>query len=597
MKKLLSNLSIKLRMFFPILIGVIIVASIVTFIAIRITINNANVSIEQQLKQEVEILSKMFQRERSLKLEKVKSDLDVAHDMFISRSFTMSKKRINISAVNQVTGYQYTEQLNVFYLNKKPLHQDFTFVDKLQELLGGTATIFQKADSGYVRISTNVPKKDGSRAVGTYIPNNSPVIKAIEQGQVYYGRAYVVNDWYITAYEPIYYKNEIVGILYVGDKEKNLSELQGIFSKLTIGKTGYPFVIDQTGKVIMHPGNESVLQNDQMIIDTIVSRQSRSGIFKSRSGNRQKVVAYDFFDPFKVYIVAAITPKYETRDMTRQMVRNAILVGVVVVIVFLVFVYFVTTENVQSYLSDLEISKKKLKVTREALEQSEKLATMGQLSAGIAHAVSNPLGVITMHAHIMREEVNKDSTLYSDLSLITEQSERCKNILSGLLNFARTSEVVYQETNLHELINLVADEINIPETLDFKIEKKINHSVAYFDTRQIIQALKHLLNNAVEASGENGSVRFTIESAKDKVKFIVKDNGPGIPIKNRDKLFEPFFTTKQAIGGAGLGLPVSYGIIKMHMGQIAVESNDDPANGETGTTIIAEVPASNEQVK
>ena len=83
-----------------------------------------------------------------------------------------------------------------------------------------TTTIFQKIDSGYVRVSTNVLNLDGSRAVGTYIPNGSPVVQTIETGKVYIGRAYVVNDWYITAYEPLVHNGEIVGMLYVGDKEK-----------------------------------------------------------------------------------------------------------------------------------------------------------------------------------------------------------------------------------------------------------------------------------------------------------------------------------------------------------------------------------------
>ncbi len=579
----------------PILLGVVVMAFVVILIAIRVTIKNANESIEENLKHEVTILSKMFERERALKLEKVKADLEVAHELFYSGSLTVSDKKISMEATNQITGTRHHEQLNVFYLNGKPIHKDFSFVDKLQELLGGTATIFQKADSGYVRISTNVPDNKGSRATGTYIPNSPPVIKAIEKGEVYYGRAYVVNDWYITAYEPIYYDEKITGILYMGDKEKNLNELQKIFTDLGIGKTGYPFVVDKDGKLIIHPRAKNKPDKDSTIIKKVIRNENKQKLFTITSGGVKRTVAYNFFDPFKVFIVAVITPKEETGQMTRQLIRNGVLTGIVIVIIFLLFVYFITTENVHKYLRELEISNKKLMAAREALQQAEKLATMGQLSAGIAHAVNNPLGVITMHAHILKEEVNKDSTLFADLDLITEQAERCKNVLSGLLNFARTSEVIYQETDLHEMISLIRDEVKVPEGIDFKIIKNIANPTAYFDTRQIIQAIKHLLNNAFEAAGENGKVECIIETKDKNVIFTITDNGQGIHEEYLGKLFEPFFTTKETGSGAGLGLPVCYGIIKMHRGKIIVESNDNPDKGDTGTKFIVEIPVENEK--
>jgi signal transduction histidine kinase len=593
-KSYFLKLSIKLRLFLPILLGVVVLAFVVTFIAIRVTIKNANASIEENLRHEVTILSKMFERERALKLEKVKADLKVAHELFYSGSLAVSDKKISMEVTNQITGKRHHEQLNVFYLNGKPIHKDFSFVDKLQELLGGTVTIFQKADSGYVRISTNVPDREGYRATGTYIPNESPVIEAIENGAVYYGRAYVVNDWYITAYEPIYYNGNIIGILYMGDKEKNLTELQDIFSGLSIGETGYPFVIDNEGKMVIHPRIDAAWEEDTLIINKVINSEYKQKLLTVKNKEDRRKVAYTFFDPFKVFIIAVITPRKETSRMTRQLIRNGVLTGMIIVIVFLLFVYFITTENVHQYLRELEISNKKLMATREALEQTEKLATMGQLSAGIAHAVNNPLGVITMHAHILKEEVNKDSTIFADLDLITQQAERCKNVLSGLLNFARTSEVIYQETDLHEMISLIREEINVPEGMDFKVIKKINNPTAYFDTRQIMQAIKHLLNNAFEAAGDNGKVEFIIETFDKKILFVISDNGQGIHEENKGKLFEPFFTTKESVSGAGLGLPVCYGIIKMHRGKIKVESNDNPDKGDTGTKFIVEIPVEND---
>ena len=138
-------------------------------------------------------------------------------------------------------------------LGNAEIYNNFSYVDKINSLVGGTITIFQKIDSGYVRTSTNVLKSDGSRAVGTYIPNESPVVQTIEKGETYIGRAFVVNDWYITAYEPIIYNGEIVGMLYVGDKEKDLDELRSKLIDLKIGNSGFPFVLDQNGEFIINP--------------------------------------------------------------------------------------------------------------------------------------------------------------------------------------------------------------------------------------------------------------------------------------------------------------------------------------------------------
>jgi methyl-accepting chemotaxis protein len=130
--------------------------------------------------------------------------------------------KITVRGTNQVTKAEKTYEIPVWKLNGEDLYNNFKVVDQIREKSVESATIFQKTDDGYLRISTNVKSADGQRAVGSFIPNSSEVIRTIEQGKTYYGRAFVVDDWYLTAYHPLQINGVIKGMLYVGVREKKL---------------------------------------------------------------------------------------------------------------------------------------------------------------------------------------------------------------------------------------------------------------------------------------------------------------------------------------------------------------------------------------
>lgn len=228
--------------------------------------------------------------------------------------------------------------------------------------------------------------------------------------------------------------------------------------------------------------------------------------------------------------------------------------------------------------------------TQHALMQSEKLASMGQLAAGVAHEVNNPLGVVLLYAHMLLDECDPKSQLKDDLKLIVDQADRCKKIVSGLLNFARQKKVALQTTDITELIDRFIKTIPIPDNVKVEIEHESKPLQAEVDSDQITQVITNLVNNAIDAMSDGGNLTIQTQELDDEAKIIVKDTGTGIPEENMKKLFEPFFTTKQMGKGTGLGLAVTYGIIKMHNGSISVNSNTDPEQGETGTEFIIKLP-------
>ena len=212
---------------------------------------------------------------------------------------------------------------------------------------------------------------------------------------------------------------------------------------------------------------------------------------------------------------------------------------------------------------------------QESLIQSEKLASMGQLAAGIAHEVNNPLGTILLYSHMLLESVPDGSQMQEDVQLIVNEAKRCKNIVSALLNFARQSRLVLKLTDIKRLLENVYHLVG-----DRKGQIKVNMDctseipLIMIDPEQIKQVLLNMFTNAFDAMPNGGSLKVTARLSDDEesVMILIKDTGSGISEENIKKLFNPFFTTKQIGRGTGLGLAISYGIIKMHSGDIQVES-------------------------
>lgn len=582
------RIPLKLRFFLPLSFIIIVGVVVVTYWFVQTSIKSFNEQIEKNLELEVKTISKMFDRESILKLKNVQTNLRVANHLFYQHDLMIHKDFFEVLVENQKTGLTHKAKLSKWTRDRKNLFGDNQFIDSLNMIIGGTITIFQRIDSGFVRIATNVLKEDGSRAVGTFIPNESPVVQSITQGGTYFGRAFVVNDWYTTAYEPIVVKNKVKGMIYVGDKEKDLDELKRILNTLNIGKSGFPFVFDKSGRMIIHPTQEGQVWENEVFQNQILS--SPSGVFHVFEDGYEKTIAYVYFDKFELFIAASIVTFVENAELIRSATYGAITVAIIAILLLLAFVYFFTTERTYHFFTALQISNKKLETAELALKHSEKLAAMGQISAGIAHELNNPLGVITMYSNIILEEIDKNDPHRKDLEIIVEQANRCKGIVGGLLNFARKSKINPQEVNAVELVKRSLVSLVIPDNIEATINAKVSNPVFIVDSEQMMQVLTNLEKNAVEAMPDGGYLTIGVEGDDENIIISIADTGTGIADENLDKLFTPFFTTKEPGKGTGLGLSLIYGIVKMHKGKIDVQSNSNPSQGKTGTTFTLTIP-------
>jgi two-component system NtrC family sensor kinase len=254
-----------------------------------------------------------------------------------------------------------------------------------------------------------------------------------------------------------------------------------------------------------------------------------------------------------------------------------------------------TIDKFKENAKELSLSYKQLEETQTALIQSEKLASMGQLAAGIAHEINNPLGVILLYAHLLHDHCDPGSQIHDDLAMIVEQADRCKTIVGGLLNFARKNKAVLKKADISDLVLRCTKALKTTPGIEVSCASSGGPCTADIDVDQIMQVFINIFTNAIEAMPRGGSLSIDTTNRNGNVEIRVTDTGVGIKPDHIKKIFEPFFTTKQMGKGTGLGLAVTYGIIKMHRGNIDVVSNADPEAGPTGSTFIVSIPVNQEE--
>ncbi len=256
--------------------------------------------------------------------------------------------------------------------------------------------------------------------------------------------------------------------------------------------------------------------------------------------------------------------------------------------------------RLEATVDKLNRSHEQLTEAQAQLLRSERLASMGQLAAGIAHEVNNPLGSILIYAHLLCEDLAGDAERRADAELILREANRCRSIVGGLLDFARQSKVERAAVNLRELAEEagrnVAAQVGDPR-LVLRVQAPPDLPPAQVDRDQLLQVLLNLVRNAADAMPQGGTVTLGLAHATATAEHVIEvsDTGPGIPAEHMDKLFSPFFTTKPVGRGTGLGLPICYGIVKMHRGTISARNHGRGATFEVRLPASPGAPASEDE--
>jgi len=429
------------------------------------------------------------------------------------------------------------------------LNRNFEIVDKVKQTVFqavkykgediGTATIFLDD----LRISTNVKNADGSRALGTRAAEDVYNL-VVNEGKQWIGRAFVVNNWYITAYEPIRnLDTSIIGILYVGILEQKYLDIKRRTVRVFLA-------ISLLGALVALALSYFVSRNISASVNKLVSasHEVAHGNLDARVEIKSNDELHELADTFNLMASAL-----KKRD-----------------------------EQLKEF-------------TTKKIMESERLALIGQLAAGVAHEINNPLQGIVMYSHLLLEKMPAQSAARESAQKIATQATRCRDIIRGLLDFSRQRKPDKRPSNvnvlLQECVSLVANQalfhnIELVKHLHDKLP------LVLMDPSQIQQVFMNMIINAAEAM--NGGGRLTLATRFDPAATLVEvefaDTGHGIREEDLERIFDPFFTTKEAGHGTGLGLAISYGIVKEHRGAISVQSEVGK-----GTTFTVRLPVSAEE--
>ncbi|MBI2310953.1 MAG: cache domain-containing protein [Betaproteobacteria bacterium] len=436
------------------------------------------------------------------------------------------------------------------------LNRNLDFVDTINGIvyregslpLGskGTATLFLDD----VRIATNVRLFQGERALGTRVSRQVHE-KVLGKGETWLDRAFVVNDWYVSGYEPVIDSlGRRVGMLYVGylDAPFEAAKFQAlavIVALFVVISAGGAFLSLRWARTIFRPLER---MNQTMNEVEAGNPDARVGAIESQDEIGDLAAHFD-------RLLASLQARNrELKHLADELDRKVI-----------------------ERTRELAQANQELRDAQRQLVMSEKLAAIGELTAGVAHEINNPTAVIQGNLDVLKEVLGpKAGPVMQEIRLIDEQVNRIREIVTKLLQFARPSEFAgyVEQVDVSGVLDdcLVLVRHHLQKTEIEVVKDYRARRSAGINRNELQQVLINLLVNAVHAMGQGG--RLTLRSADwdDKgVAIAVKDTGHGIRPEDVSRIFDPFFSTKR-VHGTGLGLSISYALVERYGGAISVES-------------------------
>lgn len=433
------------------------------------------------------------------------------------------------------------------------LNRNLTFIDEMNELVypigsltDGTATLFLED----VRISTNVRLFEDVRAIGTRV---SATVRGrvLDEGRIWLDRAFVVNDWYVSAYEPIVDSfGKRVGMLYVGFLEAGFADAK----RQTLYQIALTFlmVVLISVPVLLRLARGIFKPLERM--DGVIRAVEEGNL-----GARVQLTAKDDEISRVADHLDGLLDQLQERERRLRDWAD------------------VLESRVADRTIDLEAANRQLEQTTRQLILSEKLAAIGEITAGVAHEINNPLAVIQGNVDVVRDDLGaRGDSLRTEFSLIQEQIQAIHILVTKLLRFARPEE--YADAGAgHDPNSLIRETLPLVQHLlgGAKIAVTLDlqaRGMVAINQTELQQVLVNLLTNAIQAMPDGGSLHLaTADLGAGHVQITVRDSGGGIDAKVLPRIFDPFFTTKKALG-TGLGLSISKTLITRAGGTIEAAS-------------------------
>lgn len=440
-----------------------------------------------------------------------------------------------------------------FLYGGKLLNKHLSLVDEIQRIIygeekfngieRGSATIFLDDR----RIATTIRLDDGSRALGTQV--SPQVAKAVlVEKQSWLGRARVIDEWYLTAYEPILdIDGQPIGALYVGLLEKPFMALKArvaaiLFGLLLLG-SGLGYLLAR--EISRH------LSRPILALDTMAQRVAEGEKHLQLPATSRDEIGH-LTRTFN-HMAAALHERETQLNILNQQLEV----------------------KVRERTSQLEERNRELISTRDELLRSEKLAAVGSLAAGVAHEINNPAAIIRGNVEILLMELPAGTEGREEAEEILKQTERISRITQNMLTFAREQAIHPRPVDVNRLLDEIVAQVSHQVTLGtIEIVRRFGADLPPLitDEERLRQVFTNLLLNALQAMAGAGVLTLETRLENNAMEVTVQDTGPGIPENIRSAIFNPFFTSKKH--GTGLGLSTAYGIVQSMGGKIEVESRE-----------------------
>lgn len=517
--------------------------------------------------------------------------------------------------------------LPCLYAGNTNLSLDTAIVDDIKSSTDAIASIFLLKDEKLIRISTNVVK-NGKRITGTYITSSSPVYKNIINNKPHYGKYVIEGNWYIGGYIPLLDKNgRIIGAIALGYTELN-DFLEKTLHDIKIGKTGYVYIMNSKGDVLLHPTlkGKNIIEFDS----SKKIMKNKSGVIDYTSSGIHKLAAYKYYEPYDWYIVT--TANYDDLESSsKSLLYTTLIVGLFTLLISTILaISFADTivQPINKLKSCMEIAgngdlsiqcdinnkdeigvlsqsfntliKENKRLLEEVIEY-DRLKT--EFFSNVSHEFKTPLNIIfsttqllSLHTLNYNDNYESNQKVNNYISIMKQNCYRLLRLINNLIDITKIDSgflnLNLQNKNIIEVIENVS--LSTVEYVESKsriiiFDTDVEEKIMAFDPEKIERIILNLISNAVKFTKPQDKIEVNIYDNKENIIISVKDTGLGIPKEKQKIIFERFRQVSPLLNrtheGSGIGLSLVKSLVEMHDGKISVKSECGK-----GTEFIIELP-------
>ncbi|QXM07122.1 Cache 3/Cache 2 fusion domain-containing protein [Crassaminicella indica] len=570
--------------------------------------------VTEKSKGTVELIHNMVSVRNDLLSEKVWTDLHYIEELLNN----LGEIRIENKEQIQLGNYK----LPALYAGNTNLTLDTTLSNSIKESIGAIYSVFLLHNNELIRVSTNL-KINGKRAIGTSIASNYHdqcnsiqynIYKKIINNETYYGSHLVGDDWLITGYKPLLDKNKkVIGAIALGYKGIN-SYLEKTLNNIKIGKTGYVYIMNSKGDVLVHPKikgeNLSSFDFSQKIFKT------KNGIIEYEFQGVYKMAAYKYFKPWDLYIIA--TANYDDlKSSSIAILKTTLFIGILVSLICVIVSLFVANtlvkpiNKLKDYMEtvskgDLTVysdikSKDEIGILSDSfnhmLNENKRLLQKiishdhikTEFFSNISHELKTPINMILSTTQLFSFYAKNENAVITGkklthhINIIHQNCYRLLRLVNNLIDITKIDsgymKLNLKNKNLIEVVeNITLSTVEYVESkgrsliFDTDIEEKF----MAFDEEKIERIMLNLISNAVKFTHKGDTIQVNIYDKKDKIQICVKDTGIGIPKDKIGKIFERFKQVDPLLSrsheGSGIGLSLVKSLVEMHDGNISAKS-------------------------